>query len=89
MIVYRIANEGYKSDISGEGAALYGGRWNSIGVKLLYTSQNISLTILESLVHFRSDLIPRSQFLLYIDIPEKDIVEISSDNGYKDLLDSL
>ena len=79
MIVYRIANEEFKTDISGEGSAIYGGRWNSIGMKLLYTSEFISLTILESLVHFRSDLIPPSQFLLYIDIPEKDIIEISTD----------
>ena len=79
MIVYRIANEEFKTDISGEGSAIYGGRWNSIGMKLLYTSEFISLTILESLVHFRSDLIPPSQFILYIDIPEKDIIEISTD----------
>ena len=78
MIVFRIANEKYSSDLSGEGASLYGGRWNSVGLKVLYTSQYISLTILESMVHLRTDLIPSSQFLLSIEVPEKDIITIST-----------
>ena len=78
MIVFRLANEPYKNDISGDGASRYGGRWNSSGLKVLYTSQSISLTILESLVHLRSDLIPASQHLLRIEVPDKDIIEIST-----------
>ena len=78
MIVYRITNEAYKDDISGSGAALYGSRWNSKGTYLLYTSQFISLSILESLVHLRRQEIPPSQFLLHIEVPdEQEIAEIS------------
>ena len=78
MIVYRITNEAYKDDISGRGAALYGSRWNSKGIYLLYTSQFISLSILESLVHLRRQEIPPSQFLLHIEVPdEQEIAEIS------------
>ncbi|MBS1737374.1 MAG: RES family NAD+ phosphorylase [Bacteroidetes bacterium] len=78
MIVYRITNEPYKDDISGNGAALYGSRWNSRGTHLLYTSQHISLSILESLVHLRRNEIPPNQYLLHIEFPdEKKIIEIS------------
>ena len=49
MIVYRLASSNYANDISGEGASIYGGRWNPVGIKALYASQNISLCILEIL----------------------------------------
>lgn len=39
------------SAFSGEGARLYGGRWNSAGVSLVYTSGSKALAALESLVH--------------------------------------
>ena len=70
MTVYRIANERFKDDISGKGAALYGGRWNFAGRPMLYTSQFISLCILESLVHLQRGQFPETQYLLHIEIPE-------------------
>jgi len=36
---------------TGEGARRYGGRWNSKGFAVVYTSSSISLAILEVLVH--------------------------------------
>lgn len=36
---------------SGEGAKLYGGRWNSAGVAMVYASQHQSLAVLEVRVH--------------------------------------
>ena len=38
----------------GEGARLYGGRWNSKGKRVVYTSASKSLAILETLVHLDS-----------------------------------
>jgi len=35
----------------GEGARLYGGRWNSPGVKMIYTSESLALAALEILAH--------------------------------------
>ncbi|MBK8348315.1 MAG: RES family NAD+ phosphorylase [Saprospiraceae bacterium] len=54
MEVYRITREKYAADLTGEGARLYGGRWNRPGVAALYTSEARSLAILELLVHFNS-----------------------------------
>jgi RES domain-containing protein len=47
-----------KDAFSGEGARLYGGRWNSPGVSVVYTAQSQSLAALELLVHLEnSDLL--------------------------------
>lgn len=50
---WRIVPENRANDaFLGEGARLYGGRWNSPGVAIVYGSQNKSLAALEQLVHF-------------------------------------
>lgn len=51
MIVYRISDCKYISDLSGTGAALNGGRWNSKNTYMLYTAQSASLALLEAVVH--------------------------------------
>ena len=68
MIIYRLCNEAYKNDISGAGAKITGGRWNSIGIPVLYTTENISLAVLEILVNTGMNLIPLSYYLLKIEI---------------------
>src|SRR5688572_32046796 len=76
MIVFRISNELYKEDISGNGAAINGSRWNSKGIRMLYTSEYISLAILESLVHLRVVDLPEKQYLLQIELPDVSFLEI-------------
>ncbi len=51
MIVYRFCQKQYGDDTSGNGARLFGGRWNRKGLAALYTSQSISLSLLEVLVN--------------------------------------
>jgi RES domain-containing protein len=51
MIVYRFAHAKYAEDISGEGAKRWGGRWNNTGIPVLYTSEHISLGLLEVLAN--------------------------------------
>lgn len=42
------------SAFDGEGARIYGGRWNSVGVSMVYASQHKSLAALETRVHIES-----------------------------------
>lgn len=51
MKVYRLAHKRYMHDTSGAGAKKWGGRWNPPGIACIYTSQNLSLAMLEKLVH--------------------------------------
>lgn len=39
---------------SGEGARRFGGRWNSLGTPMVYTSDSLALAALEVLVHLES-----------------------------------
>ena len=51
-LAYRIVREKFASaSFTGEGAALTGGRWNSRGFRMVYTSASASLAALETLVH--------------------------------------
>ena len=52
MKAWRITQRRHtKTAFSGEGARLYGGRWNSPGVPMVYVAQSQSLAVLEVLVH--------------------------------------
>ena len=75
MNVYRITQSAYKEDISGYGAYLYGGRWNSKGFAALYAAESISLAVLELVVNFgrSASSLQQSYHLLTIEIPDKSI----------------
>ncbi|HEY0246439.1 MAG TPA: RES family NAD+ phosphorylase [Mucilaginibacter sp.] len=71
MIVYRIAkSQTHSQDISGMGAFKYGGRWNSGGTYMLYTSMNSSLAYLENLVHFDESESPPNLFIVSLEIKD-------------------
>ena len=71
MIVYRIAKKKIRSnDLSGQGAAIEGGRWNSEEIVALYTSASRSLALLELLVHVEESELPPNLFITTIDIDD-------------------
>ncbi len=70
MKVYRISQEAYCKDLQGIGARLFGGRWNSQGVQMVYTSGTLSLSALEVLVHTQVESAPGSLFYVEILIPD-------------------
>ena len=49
--VWRLASAPFARALDGEGASLAGGRWNSRGVPMLYTSSHLSLCVFEVFVH--------------------------------------
>ena len=70
MIVYRFSKENYHRDLSGKGAELHGGRWNSKGVAMLYTSQSRALAFAEVAIHIPVGIVPKNYFLVSIQIPD-------------------
>jgi|SRR6185437_1250568 len=76
MIVYRLTTGNFAKDISGTGAKLYGGRWNPVGLAVLYTSQYVSLAILEILVRATRSTSPDSYTLTSFEIPDKTIYQV-------------
>lgn len=76
MKVYRISKCQYINDLSGTGAALYGGRWNSKGTYILYTAASPSLALLETVVHM-TGIAAASFCILCISLPDAAIDEIA------------
>lgn len=76
MIIYRLATSEFADNLLGEGAKIYGGRWNPVGVAALYISEFISLSILEILVRANKFTSPDTYTLLSIHIPENPITII-------------
>lgn len=80
MLVFRITPEKNAHDLSGTGAAIYGGRWNKKGTPVLYTGENREIALLETIVHIPPLLIP-DLVILTLEIPDDSITEI----GFKEL----
>ena len=76
MIIYRLTTSEFANDLSGDGAKIYGGRWNPAGFAALYISEFISLSILEILVRADKFTSPDTYTLLNIQIPENSVANI-------------
>ena len=72
-VLWRIAADtpGYAADdLSGIGAKLTGGRWNSKGVPVVYCATSIALATLETVHYLRTGTLPFNRFLVRIEVPE-------------------
>jgi RES domain-containing protein len=71
MRVWRICHEKWaKTAFDGQGAKIYGGRWNSIDIAVVYTSSSLALAALESLVHLGVKKMPINYVAISADISE-------------------
>lgn len=89
MDVWRLAS-GRHDPLTGEGSRLFGGRWNSPGRPLVYTSESIALAVVEALVHI-TGAFPYDYFAFRISVPDDGIERLdvgrlkpnwSQDMGY-------
>jgi len=75
---WRVTKAKYsRQGFSGLGALLYGGRWNSKGRAVVYTSDSLPLAILEVLVHLPRPRHLRDQGAAPVEIPKALIEPVS------------
>lgn len=78
ITAYRITKTKHSATaFDGEGARLYGGRWNSIGTRMVYVAGSRSLATLEILVHTEEiSTIAGHYSIIPITIPERLVLRI-------------
>lgn len=73
MSLWRIAADtpDYEAhDLSGKGAEVSGGRWNRVGVPLVYASTSRALACLETVVHLARHPLPLNRYLVELHVPD-------------------
>jgi len=75
MMAYRFSKPQFDS-LSGEGARLFGGRWNSKGKAVIYSSLTISLSLLELLIHSAAYDEILTNELCVLELPDHHLSEI-------------
>lgn len=70
MLLWRIASARY-DPLDGEGARIAGGRWNSPGRPVVYTSADPALAVLEKLVWTDPEDVPNELLLFRIELPDE------------------
>jgi RES domain-containing protein len=69
--VYRILRKPYaKKPLDGEGAYRFGGRWSSVGTRLAYTAEHLSLAIIEYFIHIDPDDPPKDLVAVTTEVPD-------------------
>ena len=69
MKLYRIAKENYADDLRGMGGLYEAGRWHREGTQIVYTSEFVSLAMLEVLGHWKKT--PVGLALVTIEVPDE------------------
>lgn len=74
MRLFRIG-DGRHPIWDGTGAALVGGRWNSVGRPVIYASLSYSCALLEILAHANIGRVPTTHRFVIVEVPEAVSVE--------------
>ncbi|WP_395946785.1 RES family NAD+ phosphorylase [Caedibacter taeniospiralis] len=74
VYAYRLVKTKWLSNaFTGDGAKLYGGRWNSKGMSCVYLASSESLAILEIFVHLEDYSLLQNYTLLQVKLPQSEI----------------
>jgi RES domain-containing protein len=77
MRFWRICRRRYAAEAApGEGARLYGGRWNSRGVRIVYASTSLALAAVETFVNLEPNLRPADLISIEGNIPEVEVARL-------------
>ena len=80
ITAWRITRQTYIDEaFSGAGAKLFGGRWNPVGYAAVYTAENLSLAILELLVHLEDSSDINSFVAIPVTFGQSMVYAISAD----------
>lgn len=71
MKVYRLSRKKYAEELSGKGAAIVGGRWNSRGTQIIYTAESRALALAEVAVHLSVATLPDDFMMVEIELPDE------------------
>ncbi len=81
MRVWRLVRPAFgdaAAAFSGEGARRFGGRWNSVGRAVVYTSEHLSLAALETLAHADRKRFARDLVAFEVHVPS-DLIAVLAD----------
>jgi RES domain-containing protein len=70
MEVYRLSRKKYADQLSGKGASITGGRWNTAGTEIIYVATNRSLAMAEVVVSLSIGTLPDDYLMLSIFVPD-------------------
>jgi RES domain-containing protein len=74
--LYRLVRAERAAEVlSGEGARLYGGRWNPPGIAAVYAAESRALAVLETLVHVALEARTMRWVLITLSLPARARVE--------------
>lgn len=71
--IYRVCRSKWAA-LDGEGAKRSGGRWNSPGRAIVYMAENVSLAVLENLVHMATQDFPTGYVVVAATIPDGTLI---------------
>jgi len=80
MKIFRLCKFKHSGDLSGHGARISGGRWNSKGIPVIYASESVALCTAEIAVHIPLGMLSVNYVLVTYELPDLTVLSIQLEN---------